>query len=248
VSTCFRSTRKTTDHLSINGASTALVISDIPFGGPVGAVAWGCSMERSWSTRALSMGESELDLVVAGTADAILMVEAGARASPSRRCSTPGDGPRGDKGMRRAGRAAGAGGRESGNGCRALPPQMIEIVGEYSRCVSIRFSTRRTRHRETYVDELRSKTVFELGERFPSSRDPRKLFDRRSKDRVRRLVEEGVRMMGAAEGRAQHHGRGRRLPRTHGSGSSRAQTQALTIATLGSMSDSRSSTVSPRRR
>src|SRR3981189_2860161 len=66
--------------LSINGASTALVISDIPFGGPVGAVRMGMLDGKIIVNPPLSrMGESELDLVVAGTADAILMVEAGAK-------------------------------------------------------------------------------------------------------------------------------------------------------------------------
>src|ERR1700724_953429 len=66
--------------LSINGASTALVISDIPFGGPVGAVRMGHLDGHLIAPPPMSrIGESELDLVVAGTADAILMVEAGAK-------------------------------------------------------------------------------------------------------------------------------------------------------------------------
>src|SRR5437763_14421403 len=66
--------------LSINGASTAIVISDVPWAGPVGAVRMGlldgAVVVNPPMTR---MAESELDLVVAGTADAILMVEAGAK-------------------------------------------------------------------------------------------------------------------------------------------------------------------------
>src|SRR3979409_419822 len=66
--------------LRIHGASTALVISDIPFGGPVGAVRMGLLDGKITVNPPLSrMSESELDLVVAGTADAILMVEAGAK-------------------------------------------------------------------------------------------------------------------------------------------------------------------------
>src|SRR6202048_683235 len=66
--------------LSINGASTALVISDIPFAGPVGAVRMGQLDGRLIVNPSMSrMAESQLDLVVAGTADAILMVEAGAK-------------------------------------------------------------------------------------------------------------------------------------------------------------------------
>src|SRR5260370_36379879 len=66
--------------LSINGASSALVISDIPFAGPVGAVRMGYVDGHVAVNPPMSrMGESELDLVVAGTADVILMVEAGAK-------------------------------------------------------------------------------------------------------------------------------------------------------------------------
>src|ERR1700716_2195569 len=66
--------------LSINGASTALVISDIPFQGPVGAVRMGHLDGHLIVNPPMSrIGESELDLVVAGTADAILVVGGGAK-------------------------------------------------------------------------------------------------------------------------------------------------------------------------
>src|SRR5439155_19991244 len=66
--------------LSINGAWTALTLSDIPSQGPVGAVRMGyINGEVVVNPPMSQMGDSELDLVVAGTADAILMVEAGAK-------------------------------------------------------------------------------------------------------------------------------------------------------------------------
>src|SRR5438445_5386624 len=66
--------------LSINGASTAIVISDVPWAGPVGAVRMGLLDGKVVVNPPMGrMAESELDLVVAGTADAILMVEAGAK-------------------------------------------------------------------------------------------------------------------------------------------------------------------------
>src|SRR5439155_1035593 len=66
--------------LSINGASTAIVISDVPWAGPVGAVRMGLLDGKVVVNPPMSrMAESELDLVIAGTADAILMVEAGAK-------------------------------------------------------------------------------------------------------------------------------------------------------------------------
>ncbi|MCZ2144968.1 MAG: polyribonucleotide nucleotidyltransferase, partial [Anaerolineales bacterium] len=67
------------DMLAINAASAALMISDIPFGGPVGAVRVGCVEGQLVVNPSLSEMEiSTLDLRVAGTREAILMVECGA--------------------------------------------------------------------------------------------------------------------------------------------------------------------------
>jgi polyribonucleotide nucleotidyltransferase len=67
------------DILAMNGASAALAVSDIPFPTQVGAVRIGKLEGRFVVNPAESdLSESELDLVVAGTEDAILMVEAGA--------------------------------------------------------------------------------------------------------------------------------------------------------------------------
>lgn len=65
------------------GASAALVISDIPFDGPVGAVEVGLvNGELIINPNSEQAGKSIMSLVVAGTADAVLMVEAGAREVP----------------------------------------------------------------------------------------------------------------------------------------------------------------------
>jgi polyribonucleotide nucleotidyltransferase len=67
------------DILCINGASAALMISDLPFLGPIGAVRIGLSGDEFIINPTLQESdESELDLIVAGSADAISMVEAGA--------------------------------------------------------------------------------------------------------------------------------------------------------------------------
>jgi polyribonucleotide nucleotidyltransferase len=68
------------DILAMNGASTALMLSDIPFPVPVGAVRIGQDAEGNFIVNPDEewMLESPLDLVVAGTEEAILMVEAGA--------------------------------------------------------------------------------------------------------------------------------------------------------------------------
>ncbi|HEX5307849.1 MAG TPA: polyribonucleotide nucleotidyltransferase [Solirubrobacteraceae bacterium] len=68
------------DILAMNGASAALMISNVPFAGPVGAVRIG-KVDGNFvvnPAEADLLESSDLDLVVAGSEDAILMVEAGA--------------------------------------------------------------------------------------------------------------------------------------------------------------------------
>ncbi len=71
------------DILGIVGASAALSISDIPFAGPVGAVRVGYIDDQLVINPLESqMPRSKLDLAIAGTADAVMMVEAGAKELP----------------------------------------------------------------------------------------------------------------------------------------------------------------------
>jgi polyribonucleotide nucleotidyltransferase len=68
------------DILAINAASTALIISEIPFLNPIGAVRVGYIDKQIVINPTNAQRDlSDLDLVVAGTEDAIVMVEAGAR-------------------------------------------------------------------------------------------------------------------------------------------------------------------------
>src|ERR687896_497018 len=71
------------DILAMNGASAALMISDIPFPMPVGAVRIG-KIDGNFVVNPTeeAMLEADMDLVVSGTEDAILMVEAGANEVP----------------------------------------------------------------------------------------------------------------------------------------------------------------------
>lgn len=71
------------DILAINSASAALMISDVPWGGPVGAVRIGLKDGQLLVNPSVSeMEGSQLDLRIAGTEDAILMVEAGSNEIP----------------------------------------------------------------------------------------------------------------------------------------------------------------------
>jgi polyribonucleotide nucleotidyltransferase len=191
------------------------------------------------------MDRSELDLVVAGTRDAILMVEAGARGVNEQIIV---------EALEKAH-------DEIGRICQALdelraeagkpkyeftPPQydaeIVEAVREYlaPRLDEAAFHPDKM-ERENKLSELKSELRAALAERWPESADVvGALFEKAVKDRVRqRVIEEGVRV----------DDRGTRdirpitvqvgvLPRTHGSGIfKRGQTQALTILTLGTMGD-----------
>lgn len=71
------------DILAINAASAAIMISDIPWGGPVGAVRVGrVDGQFVINPTFAEMDASDLDLRIAGTKDAILMVECGASEIP----------------------------------------------------------------------------------------------------------------------------------------------------------------------
>jgi polyribonucleotide nucleotidyltransferase len=67
------------DILAINGASAALVLSDIPFYNPIGAVRVGLiEGEMVFNPTNSQRDVADLDLVVVGTKDAVVMVEASA--------------------------------------------------------------------------------------------------------------------------------------------------------------------------
>src|ERR687898_1685633 len=75
------------DILCINGVSAALMISPLPFLGPVGAVRIGVIDGELVVNPTLQATEEEstLDLIVVGTKDGLTMVEAGAAQIPDER-------------------------------------------------------------------------------------------------------------------------------------------------------------------
>src|SRR5499425_57818 len=71
------------DVAGINGASAALTISDIPFQGPIGAVRVGLVDGQFIINPTYSeMRDSLLNIMVVGTAEAIVMIESGAKEVP----------------------------------------------------------------------------------------------------------------------------------------------------------------------
>ena len=232
--------------LSINGASAALTISNIPFQGPIGAVRMGYFDGHLVVNPPMAdMERSDLDLVVAGTEDAILMVEAGAKGVTEdlvlqaldvahqeirKLCALQND-LRGEIGRPKVDVAP-----------PQYPDDVVNAVGEWlaPRIDGAIYNPDKA-GREDAIDDLKKEMLADLAERYPDHVDLLgKLFEKRVKDRVRqRTVEEGVR----ADGRGLKDIRSITaevgiLPRTHGTGLfTRGQTQALTILTLGTMAD-----------
>ncbi len=68
------------DIVAMNAASAALIVSDLPYSGPVGSVRVGLIGEQFIiCPTSEEVKSSRLDLVISGTKDGVIMVEAGAR-------------------------------------------------------------------------------------------------------------------------------------------------------------------------
>ncbi|HWW67252.1 MAG TPA: polyribonucleotide nucleotidyltransferase, partial [Solirubrobacterales bacterium] len=232
--------------LSINGASAALTISDVPFQGPIGAVRMGLiDGELVVNPKTPDMERSDLDLVVAGTEEAILMVEAGAKEVSEQLLVDA---------LTMAHEAI-------GGICRALnelreatgkpkmeftPPEFdAEIVAAVAEQIGNRldeaaYGTDKA-EREQRISALKKEVKAALLERWPDDGDTiSAVFEKKLKDRVRqRVIEQGVRVDGrGVKDIRQIEVKVGLLPRTHGSGMfRRGQTQALTILTLGTVGD-----------
>ena len=245
------------DILGIIGASAALVISDIPFGGPVGAVRVGYINDQFVvNPLASQMAESELDLRLAGTADAILMVECGANELPEHL-------------MVEALRF----GHEQMQPIIALQNQMCEALGKpkadyrsfavsseivaavrgrlNGRIAAIFNSTFDKDARNIALDELEEEIIAEIIEQFSGetvaargvAADPlqiKEAFHDELKAEVRgRILKDGLRPDGRSLTQIRPLSAETGLsPRAHGSGLfTRGETQVLTIATLGTPRD-----------
>ena len=232
--------------MAIVGASAALTISEIPFQGPIGAVRIGRFDDQLVVNPSVSkMAESSLDLVVAGTRDAIIMVEAGAKEVPEGTIFQALELAQGE--IARICDALEAFAREVGRPKVEVPapasdPEVDSAVDRYlaERLDQALFNPNK-QLRESALEDLKKETVAELGPQF-AERLPylAKSFEAKVKQRVRqKILDEGSRPDGRklTEIRAISCEVGL-LPRTHGSALfTRGQTQALSIVTLGSIGD-----------
>ena len=234
------------DVLGIIGASSALCLSDIPFDGPVSATRLGyIDGEIVVNPTFAQLEESKLDLVVAGTRDAIAMVEAGAsEVSEEVIIQAVKRGQEVNQvviGLQQELMALAGKPKMSPKLDGYADDELIEKVASAvgDRLHPTIFTGKEKGERDGSVDNLVGEVAAQLSEDY-SRQSVGAAFDALLKKEVR---------SGIVLGGLRPDGRGPKeirpiscetsvLPRTHGSGLfTRGQTQVLTIATLGSMAE-----------
>jgi len=229
------------DTLSIIGASAALTISDVPFDGPVGATRVGYIDGAVVINPPISqMEHSSLDLRLAGTADALLMVEAGANQVSEdvmvealrRGHEAIQDVIRAQNEMRDA-----VGKPKRAYTPHALPDDLREIVRQQvgDRLPEAIYGATSKTDLNDRLRVLRDELTENLSEKWDRGAI-REAFEEVERELIRRrTIEEGVRADGRDPQTIRHlSAEVGLLPRTHGSGLfARGETQVLSVATLG---------------
>jgi polyribonucleotide nucleotidyltransferase len=234
------------DILAMNGASAAVCLSGIPFEGPVGAVRVGlvngALVVNPTNAQQLA---SSLDLVIAGTEDAVLMVESGSREIAEETMLEAI--AFGHAECRRLARAQKELVAREGKTRRPFDPSAGRdeaLVARVRDLVGVRLQTALETHdkqaRAEAVGRIAQDVVAALGVEENQAGKIREIFEGLEKAEVRRLiVERGLRV----DGRKVNEIRPisiemAYLPRAHGSALfTRGETQAMVAATLGTKSD-----------
>ncbi|WP_174735054.1 polyribonucleotide nucleotidyltransferase [Mesobacillus harenae] len=230
------------------GSSLALSVSDIPFGGPIAGVTVGRIDGKFVVNPSVEEGEkSDIHLVVAGTKDAINMVEAGADEVPEEVMLEAI--MFGHDEIKRLiefqEKIAGEVGKDK------MEIKLFELdkdlegqVREMSESNMVNAIQVVEKHaREAAIKEVKNAVIAHFEEQEADEdtlKQVKQILDKIVKGEVRRLItEEKVRPDGRGAEKIRHlSSEVGLLPRTHGSGLfTRGQTQALSICTLGAMGD-----------
>lgn len=237
----------TPDIVAMIGSSIALSISDIPFEGPTGSVMVGLVDGEFIINPTLAQREaSQLNLVVAGTKDAIMMVEAGANEIPE------------DVILE-----AILFGHEEIKSIIEFIESIVEEIGKAKKEIELyrvaeeieqavrEFATEKMRNaiqtfdkqeRLDNMDNVEQEAIEHFAEIYPDNpKDIVNVISSITKDQVRSLIlDDGIRPDNRKHDEIRpiwcetHF-----LPRTHGSGLfTRGQTQVLSIATLAPAAES----------
>lgn len=232
--------------LAIIGASAALSISKIPFAGPVAAVSVGLVNGLPVINPTVEQSESStLNLVVAGTEEAILMIEAGAKEVPEEQILE-----------------AIFAGHEAIKDIVRLQKEMVQKVGREKMEIPVleidpqlsqevqdfcgdkiknAFQVEEKLERERILEQVKENTIEHFSELYPEREsEVKEVLNKYIKTTLRSMIlNEGVRPDGRSwdEIRPITSEVGL-FKRTHGSGLfTRGQTQVLDICTLGALRD-----------
>ncbi|MFW5786880.1 MAG: polyribonucleotide nucleotidyltransferase [Halanaerobiales bacterium] len=236
--------------LALNGASAALTISDIPFDGPIGGVKVGLvDGEIVINPDEEEREKSDLDLIVAGTDEAVLMVEAGANEVDEEIMLDAIDVAHAEikkivsmqKEIRKE-----VGEEKFEFKSTKLEEDILNDVDEFvSDDLREAIRTDEKLVREENIDLVKDKTREHFAEKYGKDNEDRlkqvdMALDKLTKKYVRKMIlEDNIR----PDGRTPDEIRDiwcevGTLPRVHGSGVfTRGQTQASSVATLGASSD-----------
>ncbi len=238
------------DVISMVAASAALAVSGLPFEGPVGSLRVGrIAGEFVLMPLHQQLGESDLDLVVSGTRDAVLMIEGFGRELPEQDFLSA---------IRfaheqymaliemqeelreRAGVSVPEIKEEEEEN-----PYLQTILDRYAAAIREAYRIREKRQRRTAVDELKTRIREQLVEECTAREqvvDDLKLFDAiqlAERAVVRQMILEGIRPDGRGHTDLREiYCEVGVMPRTHGSALfTRGETQALVTTTLGTTVD-----------
>ncbi|HET8563686.1 MAG TPA: polyribonucleotide nucleotidyltransferase, partial [Candidatus Binatia bacterium] len=234
------------DVVAMLGASVALHVSDIPFNGPLAGVRIG-RLNGQWimNPTQTELQESDTDIFLSGSRDAIVMVEGGAKMLPEDEVLEALF--LGHEAIQPVLEVQDEIRREIGKPKRPVPlaqrdEVIVRRVGEFAR-ERLRQAMEVPEKLERYrrLDEVKSEIVSQALAEYPDKEmDIKAAFDELKRNYFRRLIVEQERRI---------DGRGLKevrpiscevevLPRTHGSALFvRGETQALVVTTLGTASD-----------
>ena len=234
------------DICAMIGTSAALAISGVPFNGPIGAARVGYDQEKGYLLNPTysALKESELDMVVAGTKDAVLMVESQAQELPE-------DIMLGavlyahqelQAVVQAVNELASDAGKEKWEwAAPAANEALISAVGDgYGSAIAEAYRITDKMARYAKLGEIRDEASAKLVNDDVDADEVKSVFSKIEKQTVRRAVINGepridgrdnktVRSLAVEVGV---------LPKVHGSALfTRGETQALVVATLGSARD-----------
>src|SRR6056297_194407 len=240
------------DILAMNGASAALTLSDIPFAGPIAGVKVGLvDGELVINPKEEEQENSDLELTIAGTDDAVLMVEAGANEVSEEKMVEAIELAHKEikKLVKLQKQMREEAGKEKYNFQKEELDQSIytEVKNYAKDKMDKAVRTKDKKTRENNVDSVKEETKEYFEEKYKDNNELENILSHVSRS-LEKILKNSIRSLIVNENIRPD---GRKtdeirpiwcevgiLPRAHGTGVfTRGQTQAMSVATLGASSD-----------